>query len=314
MNQIILRSFAKLNLFLKIQNKRIDGFHNIVTIFERINLFDEIQFKATNTGKIQIQCNHPHVPLGSSNLIHKVAIILQKKYQVKQGVKVVINKRIPVAAGLAGGSSNAATAIEGLTKIWKIKLNLREKQVLAGQIGSDVAFFLMQHPWGVGVQRGELVSKLPIKAKLWHILVVPKVKMRTPKVYQGLKLKPQEFGAEFYISKGRIEIAKCQKNRVLTNLLTKTVDNANILIHNLKRENTLEITRYLTNDLQPVVEGFCPRIKFLKQRLKSLNIQGVMLSGSGPSVYGITSSREEAINAAAILSKKYSQVFVVRTL
>ncbi|MCK5178373.1 MAG: 4-(cytidine 5'-diphospho)-2-C-methyl-D-erythritol kinase, partial [Candidatus Omnitrophica bacterium] len=110
MSRLVLSSPAKLNLFLKVQNKRLDGYHNIVTVFERIDLADEIDFFSSLGTNINIKCDHPDVPVGPKNLVYKAAQLLQRELGVKQGVRIKIKKCIPVAAGLAGGSSNAATA------------------------------------------------------------------------------------------------------------------------------------------------------------------------------------------------------------
>jgi len=285
MNRITLPSPAKLNLFLKVQNKRPDGYHNIVTVFERINLTDEVTFRSIPGKTIRITCNDPHVPVGSKNLVYRVARLFQEELDVKRGVEIRIEKRIPVAAGLAGGSSNAATALLGLNRIWKLGLSRPKLLSLARKIGSDVPFFLHDTSWALGTERGDRIKKLNIGTKLWHILVVPRIKMYSWEVYGGH-----------------------------TNMLTKINDNANILIRNLKKDNVLEVGRLLANDLETEIIRLCPRLKKLKERLKSLNAKGVMISGSGPSVFGITATEDEAESIKSVLSKRFSKVFVVKTL
>jgi len=285
MSRIVLQSPAKLNLFLKVQNKRPDGYHNIVTVFERINLIDSLSFRSISDKKIHIICDHPHVPVGPKNLVTKVALLLQREFNVKSGAEIKIQKNIPVAAGLAGGSSNAATALLGLNKIWKLGLSRSKLLSYARKIGSDVPFFLYDASWAIGTERGDRIKKLNIGTKLWQILVVPRIKMYSWEVYGGLKLQ-----------------------------LTKIDDNANILTRNLKKGSILEVGRLLANDLEKEVIRLCPRLKKLKERLKSLNTKGVMISGSGPSVFGLTATEKEARHIKSILSKRFSQVFVVRTL
>ena len=119
MNSITLRSPAKLNLYLHVHNKRPDGFHNITTVFERINLFDDIRLTTNRSGKIKIFCSHQDVPKGPKNLVYRVAKRLRDEFSVKAGVDITIKKQIPVAAGLAGGSSNAATTLMGLHRLWR---------------------------------------------------------------------------------------------------------------------------------------------------------------------------------------------------
>ena len=301
MTQISLKAPAKLNLYLRVLKKRSDGFHNIKTIFERINLVDHIRLRSNKTGKICITCDHPHVPLGPKNLVYKVAQILKEKSGIPHGVDIDIKKNIPVAAGLAGGSTNAASVLMGLNRLWRLKLSDISMLRIAKQIGSDVPFFLYDSSWAMGVERGDKIRPLKIKRKLWHILVVPRIKMYTPKVYSRIRIPTDQTGAK-------------PANRGGTNVLTKTTDNANILVHKLRNSNIMSISSLLYNDLEKVVLQICPRIKNLKDRLKSLNAKGVTVSGSGPSVYGLTDSEREAKQIQAQLSNRYAQVFVVRTL
>lgn len=285
MNEITLQSPAKLNLYLKVTNKRPDGFHDIVTLFERIDLADDIAFCSKKNDSIKILCNHPHVPVGPKNLVYKAAKMLKEDFKVKQGVEIRINKRIPVAAGLAGGSSNGATALLGLNQLWNLGLSRQQLLSYARRLGSDVAFFLYKCSWGLGTSRGDEIETLKIKAKLWHVLVVPRIKIYSRDVYGRHKLE-----------------------------LTKRNDNVNILIHNLRNGNILGVGVLLSNDLEKDVIELCPKLFDLKQKLKSFNSLGVMVSGSGPSIFGLTKTKKEAEEIAKVLSRRFSQVFVVRTL
>jgi len=284
MKSVVLKSPAKLNLFLQVLSKREDGFHNISTLFQRISLYDEMAFKSNLSGRILLDCGKSKLPIGRKNLVFKVAELLKQEYGVRQGVDIKLKKRIPIAAGLAGGSSNAATALLGLSNIWG--LNLKRLQLLsyANKLGSDISFFLHDESWALGTGRGEIIQPLKIDMKLWYVLVVPCVKVYSSKVYQGLKLQ-----------------------------LTKVNDNVNILIHNLKNNSLNAIDSLLRNDLEPEVIRFCPQLLKLKERLKSFDSKGVMVSGSGPSVFALTESEKKAKKIASILSKKFTRVYVVRT-
>ena len=181
----------------------------------------------------------------------------------------------------------------------------------ARKIGSDVAFFLHDASFGIGTDRGDCIKTLNIKTKLWHILVVPRIKMYSWKVYGGLKfpdlaVKKHSSGAVLRASQGG--------EWGCTNVLTKINDNANILIHNLKKDNVLEVGRLLANDLETEILRLSPCLEKLKERLKSLNTKGVMISGSGPSVFGLTMTKREAEVIRSVLSKRFAQVFVVKTL
>ncbi len=284
MKSLLLKSPAKINLFLKVINKRKDGFHNIKTLFERIDLFDEISFIANNSGKIIIDCNDPQVPKGKRNLIYQVYAILKKDFNIKKGVNININKRIPVAAGLGGGSSNAATALIGFNRLFNLRLT-RSKLLTYGRLlGSDIGFFLYNKSWALGTDKGDVIHPVNLQTKLWHILVAPCVKVYSSEVYSSLKLE-----------------------------LTKTSDNVNILIHKLKNKDMDKVGLLLKNDLEDAIIRICPKLNKLKERLKLFDTQGVMISGSGPSVFGVTKSQIKAEKIAAKLSNRYTRVYVVRT-
>ncbi len=297
MASLTLKSLAKLNLYLKVGNKRPDGYHNLVTLFERIDLCDDIKFTVTNSGRIRLFCSHPQVPIGPKNLIYRTARLLQAELSVSKGVDVHITKRIPVAAGLAGGSSNAAATLIGLNKLWKLKLSREKLAAYGKRIGADVPFFLYDTPWALGTERGDRIEKLKIKPRLWHVLVVPRMKMYTRNVFENLKL-PASASAN---PGGR------------TNVLTKNSDNVNILIRNLRNKKISVVGSLLRNDLEISVFQLCPKLEKIKEYIRRLNTLGVSLSGSGPSIFGLTDSQKQAEYLKSMLGKRYSRVFVVQT-
>lgn len=285
MKRFTLKSPAKLNLYLRVINKRQDDYHNLKTIFERIDLCDELSFTANRSGFIKIICDHPQVPVGPKNLVYKAAKLLQQRFGVSKGITVNINKRIPVAAGLAGGSSNAATALIGLNRCWGLRLPQEVLIDIGNQLGSDIAFFLHNCPWALGESRGEKIKKLNIRKKYWHILVTPKVKMYTAKVYEALNLKT----------------------------LTNKKDNVNILIHSLQKKDINNILLLLKNDLEQGILCLAPKLCNIVSRMEVVGVKGVLFSGSGPSVFGIVRSKKEAERLCDLLKNTYSQVFAVRT-
>ena len=293
MRRIRLSSPAKLNLFLKVLHKRPDGFHNISTVFERIDLSDEICLKLNPSGAIRVDCVHPQVPRGPKNLVYKAAKLLRDDFQVKEGVDIYIKKNIPVAAGLGGGSGNAAAALKGLNELWKLRLRQPQLVPYARRLGSDVAFFLYDCPWALGTGRGDLIQKLDVKTKLWHVLVVPCVKIYSGRVYEGLGLPRQRAG--------------------LRKVLTKRSDDVSIFLHHLRRSDVARIGQGLVNDLERVVLLLSPPLEKLEQRLKSLDTKGVMVSGSGPCVFAIVETEQQAKDMRRILSGRFSRVFVART-
>ncbi len=315
MNALQLQSPAKLNLILKVINKRADGFHNIHTLFERIDLCDDMHFKLLPSPEIRILCDHPGVPCTSQNLVHKVASLLQQYCGVTKGVEVRITKNIPVAAGLAGGSSNAATTLFALNRLWNLRLSRKQLLDCAARIGSDVSFFIWDINWAIGERRGERIQPVELRKKIWHVLVVPRIKMPTPKVYGALNLA--ETSSLVFHKNSGVVYGQKRPFRAGTakkiERLTKTSDNANILIHSLLEKDINKSRDLLSNDLEQGIITVCPRLADIKERLKVLGIQGVSFSGSGPSLFGLMETKAEAEKWREILSKYYSQVFAVRT-
>ena len=285
MKRLILSSPAKLNLALRVVNKRPDGYHNLKTLFERINLCDDIHIVSRNDGKIRIICSHPHVPQGIKNFVYRAAKLMQDDNNVSRGADITIVKRIPVAAGLAGGSSNAATALLGLNNVWNLGLTKDKLLQYGRKIGSDVPFFLYDYSWGLGTRCGDYVKEVPISTKIWHILVIPRIKMYSREVFTRFKMQ-----------------------------LTKTTDNVNILIRSLRNNNIKRVEKMLFNDLESTILKICPRLLNAKERLKAFNLKGVAFSGSGPAVFGLTKSKQQAEGFKKVLDKIYSQVYIVRIL
>ncbi|MBL8012739.1 MAG: 4-(cytidine 5'-diphospho)-2-C-methyl-D-erythritol kinase [Candidatus Omnitrophica bacterium] len=285
MKIIKLKSPAKLNLYLKVVGKRHDGFHELKTIFERIDLADTLRFTEMVNGKINIQCIHPQVPLGPKNLVYKVADLLRRDFGISQGVTIQIDKNIPVAAGLAGGSSNAAITLMGLNQLWRLGLGQKELVEYAKKIGSDVPFFLYDCSWALGTGRGDIISPMKIETKLWHVLVVPKMRMLTPKVYGAMNLKLTKFG-----------------------------DDVNILTRYLGQNDVVKIGSLLRNDLEGPISFLKPSLLKIKRKIEALNAVGTAFSGSGPSIFSVIESRKAAVEIYKQLKRQYRQVFIVKTL
>jgi len=285
MDRLTVLSPAKLNLVLDVLKKRPDGFHELRTVFERISLADRITLTSTARGKIRIQCAHPQVPKGLRNLAFKAAALLREDFRIKEGVDINIIKNIPVAAGLAGGSSNAAAVLLGLNRLWALGLEPKQLVSYASRLGSDVAFFLYDSSFALGTGRGEVIQPLNAATKLWHVLVVPRVKMYTADVFARLKLK-----------------------------LTNKKDNVNILLPFLRTGNLKRLAGALSNDLEPVILSLRPDFFCLKKKLLDAGAIGVCFSGSGPSVLALVQSEKHAKSLREKFDRRYTRVFVVSTL
>ncbi len=298
---MILNSYAKLNLYLEVKNRRKDNFHNIKTLFERISLADKIVLKSRPDKKIKIICDDPSVPKGSSNLCYRAAELLKEKFKINKGLDIQIIKRIPVGAGLGGGSSNAASVILGLNKLWRLGLRVKALAGLAGKIGSDVPFFVYDTSFAAACGRGEKIKPLNnlSKVKLWHILVVPRLNVSTPFIYRKWDECKEE-------GKG----------------LTTPGYNVNILILALfglvaftgSKKRVLE-NNFLYNSLESVTANLYSQIKRVREELEEVGLKSILMSGSGPAVFGIIPSRKEAVFLSERLKREHRswRIFVTRT-
>ena len=169
---MILTAPAKVNLHLSVLEKRLDSFHNIETVFEKINLQDKIEICSLPNGKIKILSDNSKIPLDKDSLIYRTADLFKNKFNISKGVEVKIFKKIPIAAGLGGGSSDAASILLGLTKLWKISLDSRELLGIASKLGADVPFFLGKTSFAKAEERGDKITPLDWRIKLWHLLII----------------------------------------------------------------------------------------------------------------------------------------------
>jgi len=284
MRSLTLRSPAKLNLFLKVIRKRPDGYHDLETLFERINLCDTISLKLHKKDEIRVSCPGVTLPKGNGNLAYRAADFLKKKYKITEGIEIILNKKIPVAAGLGGGSSNAATVLKGLDQLWDLSLTESDLMSIGRVLGSDVPFFINDVKWAIGTEKGDVLKPICFRLKLWHILVVPRIKMYSREVFTRLNLQ-----------------------------LTKADDDVNILSRALYNKDINKVSKALCNDLEPSILGISPKLLKVKTAVAKATQLGVSFSGSGPALFGIMKSRKEAQAAYEKLSKVYSRVFVVAT-
>lgn len=265
---------AKLNLYLRVLGRRRDGYHEIETLFERIDLFDELTFELYPE-KLFLSCTDPGLSCSEDNLIFKAARLLQSATHVSQGAKIHLKKCIPIAAGLGGGSSDAAATLKGLNQLWKLGLTQVQLIELAGRLGSDVPFFLLEKPFAIGRGRGDHCRALATSVCLAHLLVSPQVEVSTKDVYQTTDFN-----------------------------LTASKPSLNIVAHALHNGSLGELAKGLWNDLEPEAIRRCPLITVIHSSLQALGCQGVLVSGSGPSVYGLCRDLPHAQDVAVQMRKQ----------
>lgn len=284
MNSLTLKSPAKLNLYLDVLRKRSDGYHDIETIFERINLCDRLTLAKIPSG-IRLTSNTRNIPWDATNLAYRAASLLLRKKGRGGGVRIHLHKRIPVASGLGGGSSNAATVLLGLNRLFRLHTPLKELFSMGRSLGADVPFFLLERPFAIGLQKGDCVTPIRGSLKMLHLIVNNKVKLSTEEVYQQANFT-----------------------------LTKRGRGAKILQHFIEKGDLTALKERCYNALEgPAVRG-CPEILKVKETLKALGLEGVTLSGSGPTVLGFARNLSQAkALRKAILSKYAWDVFICST-
>jgi 4-diphosphocytidyl-2-C-methyl-D-erythritol kinase len=278
--KIKFKTPAKINLGLHIHGKREDGFHELETIFQMVSLYDDIELELLPSG-IKLKCDTLGVPTDDTNLVYKAARLLRQNYQVEdKGVSIRLKKNIPFGAGLGGGSGNAAGVLMGLNRLWNLNIERAELSILAAELGSDVPFFLTS-PCALGIGRGEQLEALKTCPKFQVLLVFPGFPIATSWVYHNLKLK-----------------------------LTKRENNISILRKNLSLSDITSLGSQLYNDLESVVIQRFPEVQVIKDELRVLGALGVLLSGSGSTVFGIFDDSEKARVACAGLNGAWKRVVV----
>jgi 4-diphosphocytidyl-2-C-methyl-D-erythritol kinase len=252
MEALHLESPAKVNLRLEILKKREDGYHELKTILQKISLHDSLTFSLKKGRGISITTDHPGLPVGKSNLVYRAVQSVLEKSDYRGGVHIKIEKRIPLGAGLGGGSSNAATALKAMNQLLQTDLPKRNLMSMGLKIGTDIPFFFSEgNAIASGV--GERLKKIDLPV-LWYVLIYPNFEVSTHWAYQNFTgLTRRQF---------RINIHKL-----------------------LKIPN--EIYRLLWNDLEEVVSKKYPQIAVMKKMLNSAGALGTLMTGSGPTVFGV---------------------------
>jgi len=288
---LVVKSFAKLNFYLQVLSKRKDKFHNLSTLFCRIDLADTIILKNRKDNSIKIKSDSRHVPVDATNLCWRAARLLKKEFNLNSGLNIEIKKRIPVGAGLGGGSSNAASVLLGLNKYWNLNLSKAKLASLGAKLGSDVAFFIYNTKFAEASGRGEKIKPLSSleKLKLWFVLVYPNIKVSTPLIYQKF-----DHFSQLTIPRGNVKI--------LTSEL-------------LKKGKGFD-TSCLFNDLEVVTASLYPVVNQVKKALSNIGLEKIMMSGSGGSVFSLCNSCKQAKDLSSKLAKQHKswQVFVTSTI
>lgn len=275
-----LLSPAKINLFLAITGKRADGYHDLCSLMCCVGLYDTVSL--TIGGRdLSVACDHPDVPEDETNLAYRAASLFCSTQTITDGVKIHIQKNIPVGAGLGGGSSNAAAVLSGLNRYYGNPLSSEELVEMALAIGADVPFFMFGKP-AIATGIGERLEAYPALASFPVLLVNPGFSVPTSAVYKNLNLG----------------LTRCEKKLNDLNFKVQGFD----------------VDRHLCNDLELVTASMYPEIGAIKKALLSQGARGVLMSGSGPTVFGIYADRDQARIAKKSLSQNSKWQFFIADL
>ncbi|MBI2876851.1 MAG: 4-(cytidine 5'-diphospho)-2-C-methyl-D-erythritol kinase [Candidatus Tectomicrobia bacterium] len=293
--RIILFPPAKVNLGLQVLAPRPDGYHEVQTIYQMIDLKDHLTLEARPQG-IELVCDHPGLSMPTDNLAYRAAQLLAERAQVTVGARITLEKQIPLGAGLGGGSSNAAAALWGLNRLWEVDLDQPALLELAGRLGSDVPFFLFA-PRSYATGRGELLERLPSSHQLWWVLLYPNFPISTAWAYAAydqfyratLPGLESDEGVPWQMADSRPQ----EGAREMATLRTL-----------LEGGREAVVGPHLWNSLEAPVGAIYPAIFEMKRALLAQGATGTLMSGSGSTVFGLFPSRSEAEAAQRALSQE----------
>lgn len=271
---------AKINLTLDTLYKRDDGYHEVQMVMTEVDLNDRLTFTKRTDNKIVIETEHQFIPTDKRNLVYQAVLLMQKKYNIKTGVNIFVEKNIPVAAGMAGGSTDAAATFRGLNKIYEINAPLDELAELSSQIGSDIPFCVYGGT-ALATGRGEKIVRLPRPPHAWVVIAKPPLSVSTKVIYAHLKPG---------------------KNKPKSDEMVKA-------IHEKSYSSMLAAMK---NDLQDVTRRKYSKVNILLKKMQVNGADKAMMSGSGPTVFGIVQKERQAKQLLNALRGFCSEVYVVR--
>lgn len=279
-----LKAYAKINLGLDVVRKREDGYHEVRMIMQTIKLFDKLTFRLLEEDEIRIKTNLGFLPVNEDNLVYKAVKLIKDKYDIKKGLEIDLFKCIPVAAGMAGGSTDCAAALVGAAKMFGLRLHKQELMELGVKLGADVPYCVLR---GTALSEGigEILTPLPPMPDCYILIAKPSISVSTKFVYENLRANELESHPDI---EGMIDA--------------------------IKNGSLIGITDRMANVLETVTIPVHPIIEDIKNCMKDNGAMNSLMSGSGPTVFGIYDSEEEAEKAREVIREKNlaHQVYVVK--
>lgn len=275
---------AKINLMLDVLHKRPDGYHEVEMIMTMVDLADRLEMEALSRDTIIISSQAGYIPLDEKNLAFQAAKLIKERYNVRSGVYIHLDKNIPVAAGLAGGSSDAAATLRGLNRLWDLNIPAEELKQLGAELGSDVPFCITGGT-ALATGRGELLTPLPNPPQCWVVLAKLPINVSTAEIY------------------GRF-----RSDEVVAH------PSADRMRQAIERSSFQGVCEELGNVLEEVTLKLYPEVAHLKETMLKLGADGVLMSGSGPTVFGLVSKESKVSRIYNGLRGFCKEVYAVRLL
>ena len=284
MDRIRLNAMAKINLGLDVTGKRPDGYHELRMVMQMINLYDKIEIIKLETPEIIVETNLSFLPVNENNIVYKAAQLLMNKFHLTQGVRIVLEKHIPVAAGMAGGSSDAATVLYGMNKLFSLGMTKNQMMEEGVKLGADVPYCVLRTT-ALSEGIGEILTTLPPMPKCHIVIAKPGISVSTKAVF------------------GKLRVNEIEKHPDIDGI-----------VEAIKAGSLTDIASRLGNTLEEVTIKDYPMIAQIKEDMIAQGALGALMSGSGPTVFGIFDDEKKAKNAYTVLKAgtQARQVFLTK--
>lgn len=281
--EIFEKAPAKINLGLDVLYKRTDGYHELEMIMASVDLADRLTFECLDEDKIILETNKAFLPLDKRNNVYQAAEKIKQRYGITDGVKISVQKAIPVSAGLGGGSSDCAATLRGLNRLFDLNLSMEEMIQIGVEIGTDVPFCLHGSTAHI-LGKGEIVQTLPSMPASWVVLVKPKISVSTRKIFQQVELEQLH-----HPDMSRLKQA-------------------------IEQQNYVEMVASMGNSLESITIPRYPVVQQIKDRMMSYGADIALMSGSGPTVFALCQKQSRAQRIVNALKGFCDEVYLVRTL
>ncbi|MGX7327891.1 4-(cytidine 5'-diphospho)-2-C-methyl-D-erythritol kinase [Enterococcus bulliens] len=281
--EIFEKAPAKINLGLDVLYKRTDGYHELEMIMASVDLADRLTFECLDEDKIILETNKAFLPLDKRNNVYQAAEKIKQRYGITDGVKISVQKAIPVSAGLGGGSSDCAATLRGLNRLFDLNLSMEEMIQIGVEIGTDVPFCLHGSTAHI-LGKGEIVQTLPSMPASWVVLVKPKISVSTRKIFQQVELEQLH-----HPDMSRLKQA-------------------------IEQQNYAEMVASMGNSLESITIPRYPVVQQIKDRMMSYGADIALMSGSGPTVFALCQKQSRAQRIVNALKGFCDEVYLVRTL